>query len=123
MTRKMTSSMILISAAGLDGLACLALYRATSPYLMGLIGASAFLLAPAASTVVYGRLAATVPERLTAGVTATLTQVVNLFGPIAPIMAGTAADVAGPGRTILGCGALFAVLTATAIALPALRQS
>jgi MFS family permease len=123
MTRKMTPSMILISAAGLDGLACLALYRATSPYLMGLIGASAFLLAPAASTVVYGRLAATVPERLTAGVTATLTQVVNLFGPIAPIMAGTAADVAGPGRTILGCGALFAVLTATAIALPALRQS
>jgi hypothetical protein len=67
---------------------------------------------------VYGRLVETVPDRLTAGVTATVTQVVNPFGPVAPVMAGAVTDLAGPGTTVLGCGALFGVLTATATVLP-----
>jgi MFS family permease len=123
LTRALTPARTLACAAGLDGLACLALHRTSSPYLMGVIGASAFVMAPAANTVVYGHLAATVPDRLTAGVNASLTQVVNLFAPFAPFMAGAATDRAGPGNTILLCGALFGALTAAVFAVPSLRTS
>jgi MFS family permease len=119
--RVMTPTQILVSAAGLDGLACLALYRTTSPYLMGLIGVAAFFLAPAANATVYGRLATAVPDHLTAGVNASLTQVINVFAPFAPISAGIVMDLAGARDTILLCAALFGVLTVTAISVPALR--
>ena len=104
-------------------MACVALYRTSSPYLIGLIGASAFVMAPAANTAVYGRLAATVPDRLAAGVNASLTQVVNLLAPFAPIVAGAAMDMAGPGNTVLLCGAFFGALTVTVFAVPSLRTS
>jgi MFS family permease len=121
--RALAPGRILAATAAADTVACLALYRVTSPYLLGLLGAAAFLLMPAANAAVFGRLAATVPDPLTAGVNASMTQVIGLFGPFSPILAGAAADAAGVGDTVLLCAAVFGLLAVTAISVPALRRS
>ena len=89
-----------------------------SPYALGIAGAVAFLLFPAVNAVVFGHLAATVPDPLQGRVHSAVMQVSMMLAPVGPVVAGLLLDGAGPTRT---AGIYAAALTALAIVATATR--
>jgi hypothetical protein len=89
-----------------------------SPYALGIAGAVAFLLVPAVNAVLFGQVAATVPDRLQGRVHSAVLQVTMTLAPVGPLVAGLLLDGAGPTRA---AGIYAAALTVLAIAVTATR--
>jgi predicted MFS family arabinose efflux permease len=94
-----------------------------SPYALGVAGAVAFLLVPAINAVVFGHLAATVPDRLQGRVHSAVLQVSMVLTPVGPVVAGLLLDGAGPVRTAGIYAAALAVLAIVATATRAIRAA
>lgn len=121
--RYLTGPVILRTAAWLDAAAAFALLWPRSPYLIGIIGAVAFLLVPATNTVIFGLLSQTSPDHLVGRAQAAATLIISAPAPAAPVVAGAVLDSYGPKMSIMICGLLFAGLAITATLIPALRDT
>jgi predicted MFS family arabinose efflux permease len=92
-----------------------------SPYALGVLGAAAFLLFPAVNAVVFGHLAATVPDRLQGRANAAVRQVTMMLMPVGPVVAGLLIDTGGPVTTAAIYAAALTTLAVTATATKAIR--
>jgi predicted MFS family arabinose efflux permease len=115
----------LIELAGLWTLAVSMLLMLTmgSPYLIGLLGAAAFFLGPAAGSLVFAAIAAEAPDHLQGRTTAGAIQIASLPAPLAPLLAGLSLSSLGVRHTVLVYAAFFLALAAGATASRGLRMS
>lgn len=97
-----------------------AIFRAAA--VMGVAGAAAFLLAPAVSASLSGTLSAECPDALVGRAQVSLTLLVCVAAPVAPVVTGLLADRWSAVAVISGIAALFAALAA-AFAIPAFGAS
>ena len=109
------------AAALVDMAATLALLPLTSPIAIGIVGAFAFLLGPAAQASLFGALSARAPDHLVGRAQSTLGLVVGAAAPLAPVAIGAAITWIGATGAIAVCAAAFAALAAIALVLPAFR--
>lgn len=94
--------------------ATFALLSAGSVWTLGIVGAVAFFPLPAVNALVLSRVAAEVPDALHGRVVSAVTQLTTLLHPVGSAAAGLAMQTAGPTGTVVGAGALFAVLAVVA---------
>ncbi|MCP3804637.1 MFS transporter [Allokutzneria sp. A3M-2-11 16] len=85
-----------------------------SPYLIGGIGALAFLMAPAVNAVIFGHITATAPDELQGRAHAAAMQVIMFLTPVSPLLAGLLLDSVGPGATVCAYAAILLLLAVTA---------
>jgi MFS family permease len=97
--RHLRPGRLLVLFAWISTAAAASIVVLRSPYALGLAGAVAFLLVPAINAVVFGHVAATVPDRLQGRVHSAVLQVSMLLAPIGPVVAGLLLDAHGPVRT------------------------
>lgn len=119
--RRLRPARILQLAALVDAAATFALLPVRSPYLIGLIGAAAFFLAPAATAALFGELSRRCPDELVGRAQSTMTFATGMFAPLAPAAVGAVIDQAGATTGVLGCALAFTLLAAAAWLLPGFR--
>jgi MFS family permease len=116
--RRLTGPVILRTAAWLDAAAAIALPWARSPYLIGIVGAVAFLLVPATNAVIFGLLSQVCPDHLVGRAQAAATLIISACAPVAPVVAGAVLESCGPETSIMICALLFAGLAIAAKLFP-----
>jgi predicted MFS family arabinose efflux permease len=121
--RRLRPGVLMVAFGWSSAAAAAAIVAVRSPYALGVAGAVAFLLYPAVNAVVFGHLAATVPDRLQGRVHAAVGQVTMLLMPVGPLVAGLLIDGAGPGRTAAVYAAVMVALAVAATATRAIRTA
>jgi MFS family permease len=106
------------AAAIIDTGAALALLPLHSPYLIGVAGAAAFLLAPAVSASLFGELSRRAPDELVGRAQASLGLLVGAVAPLSSAGIGAVTDARGTAAGILTCAGAFAVLAVAAFLIP-----
>ncbi|HEY8589157.1 MAG TPA: MFS transporter [Naasia sp.] len=109
---------ILRVAAAVDTAVTLALLPIGDPYLIGVAGGVAFLLAPTVSATLFGEVSRLAPDEVVGRAQSTLGLVLGLPAPFAPLLIGGIVDGVAPAGAVIGCAAAFAVLTVAALLLP-----
>jgi predicted MFS family arabinose efflux permease len=102
-------------------LATLLLVPTHSPYVLGLLGAFAFFLAPTVNAILFSTIAAEAPDRMQGRVNSAAIQLVSLLAPIGPLAGGLLIEALDPSRTLLVYDALFVVLAVVATVARPLR--
>jgi len=121
--RRMRPVAVLRAAAIIDTVATLALVPLDSPVAIGVAGAAAFFLAPAASASLFGELSGRCPDELVGRAQSSLGLLVGAVAPVMPLLIGGIIDRTGPLGGVLSCAAAFAVLALAAFTLPAFRRA
>jgi predicted MFS family arabinose efflux permease len=120
--RRVSARSLLAGYGRTASAAAAALLGADSVWLLGVVGAVAFLPVPAVNALVYSRLAADVPDALHGSAVSAATQLTTLLHPVAPAVTGIALELAGSTARVLAGGALFVLLAAVAmVAVPSDR--
>jgi MFS family permease len=107
--------------AGLATAATFLLVPAHSPYLIGALGAVAFLLVPSLNALATSLVVEHAPDRLLGRATSASIQLASLGAPIGPVLAGAVIGAVGVVDAVAAYGCAYVVLTAVALAAPALR--
>lgn len=112
----------LIAAFGWSvALATLLLIPTHSPYLLGLLGAFAFFLAPTVTAILFAAIAAEAPDRMQGRVNSAAIQLVSLLAPVGPLVGGLLLEALDPTGTLLVYGALMIALAVVATVARPLR--
>lgn len=120
--RRVPPARLLQLAAIVDTLVTLAILPLSSPYLIGVLGALAFLLAPAVTATVMGEVSRTCPDELVGRAQATVTLLTGVCAPLAPVAIGAILDLAGVAAGIASCAIAFGCLAAVSLLLPGFRR-
>jgi MFS family permease len=103
-----------VAFAWLAAAMTLLLLPAHSPYLIGLLGAVAFLLVPPLNAVAFAYVAEHAPDRLQGRATSAGIQIASLAAPVGPLLAGLLLGGLGTTRTVVVYAGLLAVLAIVA---------
>jgi MFS family permease len=99
------------------------LVAAHSPYLIGALGAVAFLLAPAVSAIAFAAIASEADDELQGRATSAGIQLASLGAPLGPVAAGVLLGATGASTAIVAYGCALLVLAAVASVSPGLRAA
>ena len=94
---------------------------ADSPYLIGLLGAGAFLLVPSLSALAMSIVAEQAPDRLQGRAVSAAIQIASLAAPLGPVVAGVLLGALGTTRAIVAYAAALLALALVASGSRALR--
>jgi hypothetical protein len=88
---------------------------------IGALGAVAFLLVPSLNALATSLVVEHAPDRLLGRATSASIQLASLGAPIGPVLAGAVIGAVGVVDAVAAYGCAYVVLTAVALAAPALR--
>lgn len=121
--RRLRPGTIFRTAALVNLAATLALLPLSSPYLIGIVGAFAFFLAPAVAASLFGEVSALAPDQLVGRAQSAMTLIVGTIAPFTPALIGLVIDQADVATGVVACAIGFAALAVVSLALPALGDS
>jgi MFS family permease len=93
-----------------------------SPYLIGALGAAAFLLVPALNALAFSYVAEHAPDALQGRATSAAIQIASLAGPVGPLLAGVLLGTLGTSRTIDVYAGMLVALALAGSAMPQLSR-
>jgi predicted MFS family arabinose efflux permease len=99
----------------------LLLLVADSPYVIGVLGAVAFVLVPSLSALAFSIIAEQAPDRLQGRAVSAGIQIASLAAPLGPLLAGVLLGALGTNTAILVYSVALVALTLVASASSALR--
>jgi MFS family permease len=119
--RRLEPRTLVAAEAWTVALATLLLFPVHSPYLIGLLGAAAFFLAPSVNAFVFASIAESCPDRLLGRANGAAIQLVSLLSPLSPLLAGALLSWVGAPTTVLIYAGALGVLAVVATFMPGLR--
>jgi MFS family permease len=120
--RRMQPHTIVTAFAWTAVSATLLLLAARSPYLIGVLGAAAFLLVPALNALADALVLEQAPDRLQGRAVSAAIQVASFAAPVAPVLAGTLLGTIGTTWAIVAYGGAYVALAVVAHASAPLRR-
>jgi predicted MFS family arabinose efflux permease len=113
--RRFSPPAIVVSFAWLSTGTAFLLLAAHSPYVIGVLGGAAFLLAPAVNAIAFAAIAEGAPDELQGRVTSAGIQLSSLGAPVGPLVAGVLLGALGASGAIVvyGCALLALALVAS----------
>jgi predicted MFS family arabinose efflux permease len=114
--RRLPARAVIASFGWIAVAAAFLLVVAHSPYAIGLLGASAFLLAPAINTIAFATIASEAPGAMQGRATSAGIQLARLGGPIGPVLAGALLASLGATTTLVVYGSVLFLLAVVASA-------
>ncbi|UWF77741.1 MFS transporter [Microbacterium neungamense] len=121
--RRLPPARILQVAVLVDVSATVAILPVRSPYVIGMLGAAAFFLAPAVTASVFGEVSRRCPDELVGRAQSAVTLVTGAFAPLAPAAIGGIVDQVGVTVAVAVCAGAFAVLAVASWVLPGFRDA
>lgn len=120
---RLSLSMLLAAYAWIAVAATFLLLLADSVWVLGVLGALAFLPVPAVNAAITARVMARAPDAIQGRAVSATTQLTTLLHPVGPAVVGVLLQAIGARPTVLLYGGAFVVLALLATLLPALRRS
>lgn len=108
--RRAAPALIVTSFAWTSTAAVFSLLLVESVYLLGLVTAAANFLVPAVIALVMTEVAERAPEAILGRANSATVQILTLFNPAAPAVAGVALQTLGTNTTVVSYGLAFALL-------------
>jgi MFS family permease len=102
--------------------ATFSLLAAHSAYVIGLLGAIAFVLVPSLNALATSLVLGQAPPHLQGRATSAAIQISSLAAPIGPVVAGALLSAAGPARALVVYGTAYAALGILAAIAPSLSR-
>jgi predicted MFS family arabinose efflux permease len=120
--RRVRRWIVIVAFAWLAAAAAFGLLAAYSPYLIGVLGGVAFLLAPAVNAIAFSVVAEEAADELQGRATSAAIQLSSLGAPVGPVVAGALLGSLGSTKTIVVYGCALLALAAVATLSRALRE-
>ncbi len=120
---RLSPSMLLAAYAWIAVAATFLLLLADSVWVLGLLGALAFLPVPAVNAAITARVMIGAPDAIQGRAVSATTQLTTLLHPVGPAVVGVLLQAIGARPTVLLYGGAFVVLALLATLLPALGRS
>lgn len=121
--RRYPSRTILIGYAWVSTTATTLLFIAPSVWVIGAIGAVAFLLVPAVNATIMAQVVSDAPEEVQGRAIGAANQLTTVFHPLGPALVGVLIEWLGTGQTIIWYAAAFLALALIATLTPLLRAN
>jgi len=113
---------VVVSACGwLATAAAFGLLAVHSAYVLGGLGAAAFVLAPAVNAIAFGTIAEQATDELHGRATSAAIQIAALGGPLGPVLAGVLLGALGSPTVVIAYGCVLGALALAATATKGLR--
>lgn len=119
--RRTSPAVIVISYAWIATAATFTLLLVDSVWVLGLIGAAAFFPVPTLNVLVMAEVAQRAPEAILGRANSATVQLLTLFHPIAPVLAGLALETLGTFTTLVSYGVALALLAILVTTSPTVR--
>ena len=119
--RRAAPRRVIVLFAWLATAASLGLVATESPWVLGVLGATAFLLFPSVNAIAFGTVSQEADEAMQGRATSGAIQLATLGAPVGPLLAGVLIGAVGTSATLLGYGCALAVLAIIATSSRALR--
>jgi predicted MFS family arabinose efflux permease len=119
--RRASPAVIVISYAWIATAATFALLLVDSVWVLGLIGAAAFFPVPTLNALVMSEVAQRAPEAILGRANSATVQLLTLFHPLSPVLAGLALEILGTPATLVSYGVALAVLAVLVTTSPTVR--
>ena len=120
--RLLDTPVILIGYVWIASVAALLLLVAQSVWLLGIIGALAFLPLPAVNTAITAGVVGEAPDGVQGRAVSATMQLTTLFHPIGPALAGVLIEAVGIRTAVAAYGAAFVLLAVAVTLTPVLRH-
>jgi predicted MFS family arabinose efflux permease len=121
--RRFRPVVVVSACGGLATAAAFGLLAVHSPYLLGALGAAAFILAPAVNAIAFGTIAEQATDAMQGRATSAAIQIAALGGPLGPVTAGVLLGAFGASTVVLAYGCVLGALALAATASKGLRAS
>jgi hypothetical protein len=94
-----------------------------SPYVLGALGAAAFILAPAVNAIAFGTIAEQATDAVQGRATSAAIQIAALGAPFGPVLAGVLLGAFASSTVVLAYGCALSALAVAASTSKRLRTS
>src|SRR5204863_6959072 len=112
--RRLPPRLVILTFGWLACGATFLLLPVRSPYVLGALGAVAFVLLPSVNAIAFGSVSEQAPESMQGRATSAAIQIAMLAAPIGPFVAGVLLGRLGTSTTLLVYGCALAALAAIA---------